>query len=91
MSCRFRRPSIQLQLELIPDLTVPGKFYLGFDLQVTVATLTIELFSSSQSEEAVSEAAGRHTAVAVARAAVRPVAGAVGGGPVLFPRLHPVM
>jgi hypothetical protein len=82
--------SIQLELELIPDLTVPGTAWRGFDSKVTVATLTIELVSISQSAEAVSRDAGRPTAVAVARAAAGPLAGAIGGGLVLFPHQHPV-
>jgi hypothetical protein len=83
--------SIQLELELIPDLTVPGSAWRGFDSNVTVATLTIQLVSIRQSAEAVSTDAGRPTAVAVARAAAGPLAGAVARGLVLFPRLHPVM
>jgi len=91
MSCRFRMCSIQLEHEFIPDLTVHGTAWRGFDSVVTVATLTIELVSISQSAEAVSGAADRPAAVAVARAAAGPLAGAIGGGPVLFPRLHPVL
>jgi hypothetical protein len=91
MSCRFRMRSIQLVLELIPDLTVPGTPWWGFDSKVTMATSTIELVSICQSAEAVSGDAGRYTAVAVARAAAGPLAGAIGRGLVLFPHLHPVL
>jgi hypothetical protein len=70
---------------------VPGTAWWGFESNVTVATLTIELVSISQSAEAVSGDAGRPTAVAVARAAAGPLAGAVARGLVLFPRLHPVL
>jgi hypothetical protein len=41
--------SIQLELELILDLTVSGTAWQGIDLEVTVATLTIEIVSISQS------------------------------------------
>jgi hypothetical protein len=83
--------SIQLEIELIPDLNVPGAAWRCFDAQVTVATLTVKLVTISQSADAVSGAAGRPTAVAVARAAAGRLAGAVGGCPVLFPHLHPVL
>jgi len=83
--------SIQLEHELILDLTVPGTAWRGFDSEVTMATLTVESVTISQSAEAVSEAAGRPAAVAVARAATGSLAGAVDGGPVLFPILHAVL
>jgi hypothetical protein len=70
---------------------VPGTAWQGFDSNVTVATLTIELVSISQSAEAVSPDAGRPAAVAVARAAAEPLAGAVARGLLLFPCLHPVL
>jgi len=91
MSCRFRMRSIQLELELILDLTVSGTAWQGFDLEVTMATSTVEMVSISQSAEAVSGAAGRPTAVVVGRAAAGPLAGAADGGPIIFPRLHPVL
>jgi hypothetical protein len=56
-----------------------------------MGTLTVELVTVSQSAEAVCRAAGRPTAVAVASAAAGPLAGAVDGGPVLFPSLHPAL
>ena len=91
MSRRFRMCSIQLELELILDLTVSGTAWQGIELKVTVATLTVEMVSIGQSAEAVSRAAGRPTAVVVGRTAAGPLAGSVYGGPILFPCLHPVL
>jgi hypothetical protein len=83
--------SIQLELEWIPDLTVPGTVWRRFDSKVTVATLTIELVIISQLAEPVSGDSGGPAAVGVARAAAGPLAGAVGGGLVLFHHLQPIL
>jgi hypothetical protein len=91
MSSRFRRRSIQLELELILDVTVSGTAWQGFDLGVTVVTLTVEMVSISKLAVAVSMAAGRQTAVVVGRAAAGPLASAVDVGPILVPCLHPVL
>jgi hypothetical protein len=91
MSRRFHMHSIQLEVELILNLTVSGTVWQGFYLKVIVATFTIKMVGISRLGEAVSGAADRPTAVVVGSAAARPLAGAVDRGPIWFPRLHPFL